>query len=383
MSKHPNNYGTIYRIKDPSRKRPWVVRVPYTYFNEEGEKITEQKYIGYYTEQQDAINALAEYNRTRGTISVSPTITLYELWERWLVNNEDSIKGNTLKHYKVSFKKCAPLYDTKVRDLNYENLTKFFYDLVDKDCSFDTITAVRKVLSFLLDYANLLDVVNKNNLKKVDFKKIKKLADLNKSPQDTEEKRIPFSYDEIKTIEDYIDENFDETIKDSRLIIFELLQVYLYTGARTSEILNLKKQDCHLNEDIPYFDITDAKTENGIRSVPIHPSILRIFKKHYDEVKDPSYSLFRTISDLPISYDNFNKLYKRTTKYKNLNPEKDPYSTRHTFVTWFETKDEFYKESVFNAIIGHSQRTLAQKIYTHITIEDMYNMIQRLDYSKE
>lgn len=48
---------------------------------------------------------------------------------------------------------------------------------------------------------------------------------------------------------------------------FLRILVLLYSGVRISEMLDLKKENVHLNEQ--YFDVICSKTENGIRKVPI------------------------------------------------------------------------------------------------------------------
>lgn len=50
----------------------------------------------------------------------------------------------------------------------------------------------------------------------------------------------------------------------------------LYSGVRISEMLDLKKENVHLNEQ--YFDVICSKTENGIRKVPIADKVLPITK---------------------------------------------------------------------------------------------------------
>ncbi len=46
-----------------------------------------------------------------------------------------------------------------------------------------------------------------------------------------------------------------------------IVLVLIYTGLRIGELLDLKKEDVYLEKR--YFDIKEAKTKSGIRSVPI------------------------------------------------------------------------------------------------------------------
>lgn len=50
----------------------------------------------------------------------------------------------------------------------------------------------------------------------------------------------------------------------------------LYNGVRISELLDLKKENVHLEEQ--YFDVINSKTENGIRKVSIVHKVLPFYK---------------------------------------------------------------------------------------------------------
>ena len=58
--------------------------------------------------------------------------------------------------------------------------------------------------------------------------------------------------------------------------LHSLIQLGAYTGCRIEELCSLKVQDVHLVEE--FFTVSDAKTEAGNRHIPIHPTILVLFK---------------------------------------------------------------------------------------------------------
>lgn len=60
-------------------------------------------------------------------------------------------------------------------------------------------------------------------------------------------------------------------------------------GVRISELLDLKKENVHLDEQ--YFDVIDSKTENGIRKVPIADKVLAFYKNWYNDYSDSNYLL--------------------------------------------------------------------------------------------
>ena len=50
----------------------------------------------------------------------------------------------------------------------------------------------------------------------------------------------------------------------------------IYNGVRICEILDLEKENVHLDEQ--YFDVIDNKTDNGIRKFPIADKVLPLYK---------------------------------------------------------------------------------------------------------
>tara|TARA_R110002072_G_scaffold86774_18_gene195908 strand:+ start:2022 stop:3467 length:1446 start_codon:yes stop_codon:yes gene_type:complete len=53
----------------------------------------------------------------------------------------------------------------------------------------------------------------------------------------------------------------------------EVMLVALYTGMRLGEITSLEWGQLQEKDGVPFFDITAAKTEAGVRHVPIHPKL--------------------------------------------------------------------------------------------------------------
>lgn len=62
-------------------------------------------------------------------------------------------------------------------------------------------------------------------------------------------------------------------------MLWELPLVALFSGMRLNEICSLDWRDVREEEGIPFFDITAAKSEAGIRKVPIHPRLDWLMKR--------------------------------------------------------------------------------------------------------
>lgn len=92
--------------------------------------------------------------------------------------------------------------------------------------------------------------------------------------------KVFYSIDTLELIAEALDCSYDfllgksKTPKDDRY--YQVILMLLYDGVRISELLDLKKENIHLDEQ--YFDVIDSKTENGIRKVPIADKVLPFYK---------------------------------------------------------------------------------------------------------
>ena len=73
--------------------------------------------------------------------------------------------------------------------------------------------------------------------------------------------RNPNKYDRNKFEKNEIDIIWEQ--KEDKY--YQIVLMLLYSGVRISEILDLKEENVHLNEQ--YFDVICSKTENGIMAV--------------------------------------------------------------------------------------------------------------------
>lgn len=69
------------------------------------------------------------------------------------------------------------------------------------------------------------------------------------------------------------------TMKDDKY--YQIVLMLIYNGVRISNLLDLKKENVHL--DNQYFDVIDSKIENGIRKVSIADKVLDFYKNLYND----------------------------------------------------------------------------------------------------
>jgi len=149
----------------------------------------------------------------------------------------------------------------------------------------------------------------------------------------------------------------------------------MYTGARREELCSLKVE--HVEED--RFDIVDAKTEAGIRTVPIHPQLSETIERLVKESKD-GYVLSGLKPD--ANGDRGDAIGKRFTRLK----KRLKFSDRHTFHSWRGTVITILEragvpEGTVQDIVGHERSTLTGSTYSgKSTFEMRCSAIKQLVY---
>lgn len=140
------------------------------------------------------------------------------------------------------------------------------------------------------------------------------------------EKRIPFTSDELKKIYQQCLLEDDD--------IRRIIVCTLATGARLGEIVGLRKQDVHLDAEVPYIEITEygkktVKTRNSNRLIPLLPQAIKALKKQLSvETTEMLFSRYNDGIKKPNAdgaSSAINKWLKTT-----LNISKTTHSLRHS-----------------------------------------------------
>ena len=146
----------------------------------------------------------------------------------------------------------------------------------------------------------------------------------------------------------------------------------IYTGVRISELLDLKKENVHLDKQ--YFDVLISKTENGIRKVPIADKVLPFFEAWYHDT-DSEY-LLHTEDGNHFKYRNYYDSYFLPLM-ENLGLTQTPHCCRHTCISMLA--EARVEQTIIKKIVGHSgAMTLTEKVYTHLDIEELVNAINKI-----
>lgn len=334
--RNPNGFGGISYL-GKGRRKPYRARVTAGY--EEGaDGIFRQKYkaIGYFKTKKEALQALIHYNELN-TPAEYIDITFADVFQRWF--EREQIQPNTPRYYsyKAAFNKCNPLWNLKMSAIRFSDLENILYS--NGDLSKSGINNIRIVISGAYSWAMANDVVTK------DYSEL--LKDINVGKKVTGHQR--FTLDEVADLWHHSDEAY-------------IPLVYIYTGCRASELLELPKSDVHLSEQ--YFEIKKAKTQSGVRTVPIADCILPFFERLMQAKGNTL---------IPMSYN------KLQAEFKSVVPNHRCHDTRVTFVSMLT--DVGTSDIVIKKIVGHRTGTVTGDVYTQLDLKTMLQAVNNMPFN--
>ena len=329
--KLPNSYGSITKLKG-KRRNPYMVRLT-TGKDKNGNQI--RTVLGYYSSYAKASAALNEYNRDPYDI-VSRKLTFSDVYEEWKTTQEYSkLSDGTQKKYAAAFRDYELIHKkpfVTVKILDMQNCIEL------NNSGYSARMYMKNLASKLYQYCIIREIVNQNKAEHLK----------NGCSSAVQKEKIPYSDEEITVLWKHTD---DEIVK--------LILIYIYTGVRCNELLSLKKDNLHLDEQ--YFDVVESKTKAGIRPVPIADVIIPLFE-YFISKSDCSY-VFTTKPDSKYSDDWFRKKQKETLTA--LNMQHTTHEARHTCITQLTVHN--INPSVIKEIVGHkAAKSFTERVYTHI-----------------
>ena len=327
----PNSYGSISKLSG-NRRKPWMVRVTQEWTFDEVllKRKQVQKVLGYYATRQEAMKVLADYNDDPFDLNAL-TVTFAQCYEEAKKKFSDGRKRN----YEAAYKYLEPIKDKPIRSIKAAQMQKCI-DSCTSTQQREIKTVCRKVFEYAL-YAEFVDKNPADHLK-------------SNTVEATIVRNI-FTPDEIKYIEEA-----DQWWK-------VCLACLLYSGMRTKELKTLEPDDIDLENMI--IDIRQAKNKVSIRQIPIHKHAEAFFRRYKEE----------GIGFYGKSHNGFNKALKT-----NFNPEHLGHDTRHTFAS--KMRECKCDPLVLQKILGHKPETITERVYIHITMDEMRENINLLKYQE-
>lgn len=304
------------------------------------------RYLGYFATQEEALIALAEYNKDPYSID-ERNVTLKEMIDRFMEDQKPKVSESTYSNYGLASKSVEPLHDRPIAELKLSVLQNYF-----DSCGFTYIKMymARQFLGQVFKYAMKFEIIDRNYASLVDVAKHK-------------EGYIPHKKEVFKPDEIELLWNISKTDDTAKTVI-----MMIYTGVRVSEMLNLKEEDVDL--DRKCFYIRQSKTAAGVRTVPIADKILPLFR-YWKTGKEYLIMLAKQHQrQQAFSNNRWSPLMRR------LNMEHTCHETRHTFISMMANKG--IDERITKSIVGHSGGSITENVYTHIDLQPMLDAVNKL-----
>lgn len=344
--KLPNGYGSVFKLSG-KRRKPYVARKTIGW---DDRAFPIYSVIGYYPTRKDAMIALAEYNADPYDIDLSK-MTFSEVYDAWSKERYPKMKSSLKSTYIAAYKHCRSLHD-----LQYSAIRKLQMQRCIDACErgYATKANIKLLLTQLDKFAYDQDIISKSYSKNLDV-----------GEKMISQKHTLITDEEVQSLwklqgKPYVDDTL----------------FMLYTGCRMSEMLQMKCANVDIENNTM---IGGIKTQYGInRTIPIHQDILPIVKKH---LSDAEYLFDYPRSDNSQDAETaLSKLYGMKWKQamKEYGFHHLTHDCRHTFRSKLDSAGA--NQVAIDRIMGHSSKSLGEKIYTHKTVKDLQDAINLLSY---
>lgn len=367
--KMPNGYGSVVKLSG-TRRKPWAVRVSYLQEQPDGTVKRKQKYIAYFSDQKHALTYLAEYNngmvvKEHQKYTDVPTFAeLFDKWEKYRRSLKSAPSESTWKNYKIAFNMFADVHHQKIVSIRTQDLQNCITAQSSK--SKTTVGNMRAIVRGMWEYAIVNEYTEKDVTQHLVF--------------DFTESGVPihtrFSDEEIKKLWDAL-----WTINNVDIVL-----IYIYTGLRPAELLDIESQNVHLDER---YMIGGMKTEAGKdRIVPIHEAIVPLVEyrlkqnRHYLITNKYGNHYTRAV----YHNSNWNTLMQR------MNMNHAPHDCRYTFAALADNC--CMNETCRKIIMGHAlpnkdgttyktggTSDVTRDVYTEKTIPELVAEVNKLPTS--
>lgn len=343
--KLPNGYGSVTKLTG-KRRKPYMARITDGRVYDDslqGYKLN-RRVLGYYATKKEALQAIAAYNQHPYAIADN-SITFGQIYDRWQKRHYTNLSASAIRSREAALKYCAPISDMRIRDIR----TEILQNVVDL-CPHGSATKknICAVMHSVYEYAM------QNNLADRDYADFISI-----------EKSEPVIQREI-----FSDAEIDLLWSWKSEWDVQILLILIYSGLRINELLTRPRADCNLEEEWIY--VSKAKNKSSIRYVPIHSKIMPFVKHFYDQKSE---WMVCTPSGSRIWYADYNNR-RLPLINKRLGTDHRPHDTRHTFATLGHRYS--LDDLTLKKIMGHTPDNITQKVYTHISIGEMRQEIEKI-----
>ena len=323
--RNENGFGSIICLDKTGKKRrkPWAVRITVGW--NEGKQ--QRKYLGYYKTQQEALIALADYHKSGVNLDMSNK-TLSEIYEIFMERvKKKNLSRGVMNTHNMAHRRLGGLANKQMKEIKKAHLQAWLDGI---DLKPGSKKQIRSSMVQVFDYAFSNDIVNKNYAKGLEIQeKVEKTGAI-------------FTAEEVKTLWEH---------KENQTVQYIL--VLIYTGLRISELLEIHKDNIHLDEG---YMVGGMKTKAGKgRIIPIHDKIKPFIEA---SLKEGNY-IINSSHGGALSYSGikakFDKMMERFGWSHTI------HDTRKTGVSIMHGAN-IPMETV-RIIVGHSGKGVTEQVY--------------------
>ena len=323
--KLPPRFGSVSKLSG-ARRRPWIARVTSGYTTDLESGITKQhrQIIGYYSTKKEALQALADFNNNPYSTEAAK-VTFRQCYEE----ASKDFSPNRIHNYRSGARYLEPIMDLPIRSIRAAQLQK----CIDS-CSTTQQREIKTVCRKTYEYALKNDFVDKNPA-----------LYLHSNTVDAKIVREVFTPEEVSAL-----------WQNAEAWECKVALILLYSGMRTKELQDLTPNDIDLEERV--IHVRKAKNKSSVRDIPIHD---RVFALLSDFKRQP----------IIFTHNGFNKALARHTKHR-------AHDCRHSFAT--ELHNRNVDLLICQLLLGHTPGNITQRIYVHISPEDLRSAINSVCY---
>lgn len=364
----PNGFGQISEIKNRNLRNPFRAMISVGK-DANGRPICKPlKPESYFLTYNDAYAALVEYNKN--PYDLEPSITVKELYEKWLPEHEKTVKS--ARAIESAWSYCTAVYDMRVKDLRARHVKGCMeegtstYRGETRTPSASMKNQIKSLFNLMLDYALEYELVDRNysrtfNLSEETIKEIVTVK----------QEHIPFTDEEMDLLWQHVDDK----------MMVDVLLIQCYSGWRPQEIGLLELKDVDLEN---WTFSGGMKTDAGTgRVVPIHSRIRHLVERKYKEAQElGSMYLFNYTSpsarlkSTALTYARYQKGFGMIRDELKLNPEHRPHDGRKHFVTM--AKKYKLDEYAIKYMVGHKISDITEKVYTQREFEWLKEEMEKI-----
>ena len=159
-------------------------------------------------------------------------------------------------------------------------------------------------------------------------------------------------------------------------ILSDLITLGAYTGCRIEELCGLKLTEVQTDR----FELVDAKTEAGWRTIPIHDHIKQSVARLIDTSKDDYLLSGLTFNKFGDRSNAIGKRFGRLKKRLGYGPDHVFHSLRKGFATQLENAGQ--PLNVVARLMGHTQDNQSFGNYSDgLVLEELKRAINHVDWS--